>query len=156
MKSYEAIQKAISGNTVEHAKRLHRSTALINKWQEPTIDFEDSGSFNPLDRIETIIETSLALGTDTKKALAPIQFLAERFNQILIPVPDTNNVDMETVVKELMKTIEEFGHLSKEAAEALKDNKISPREVKKIEKEVWDLIRQASIFLFKAKAVEGK
>ena len=156
MKSYEAIQKAIDGNTVEHAKQLHRSTSMLNKWQEPSTDFTDSGAYNPLDRIETIIKTSLALGTDPQKALAPIQYLAQRFNQIIIPVPETKNISVNDAAKALLKVVEEFGHLSTEAAKAFEDNKIKPHEVKKIEKEVWDLITQASIFLFKIKTVEGK
>lgn len=156
MKSFEALQQAIAGKTVNHAKILHLSTALVNKWQEPCVDFTDSGAFNPLDRVETIIETSLAQGTDPLNALAPVQYLAQRFNQILIPVPEAKNGSVNDAAKALLRVIEEFGHLSTEAAEAFGDNKLKQNEIKKIEKEVWDLITQASVFLFKIKSVEGK
>jgi hypothetical protein len=148
MKSYEAIQRAVAGKTIEHAKKLHKSAPLLNKWMEPSTDFNDSGTYNPLDRIETIIETSLALGEHPDNALAPIQYLAERFKQILIPVPKTTE-NMEELSLELLKTISDFGELSKEASESMKDGRISGREAKRIEKDAWELIRQVAVFVEK-------
>jgi hypothetical protein len=86
MKSHEALQKAINGKTVEHAKRLGKSTVLINKWQEPHTDFTDSGAYNPLDRIEAIVEESIRQGVPLANALAPIYWLNDRFNLICLPV----------------------------------------------------------------------
>lgn len=146
MKSYEAIQKAIAGKTIEHAKRLHKSVPLLHKWMEPSTDFNDSGTYNPLDRIETIIETSLALATNPEDAVAPIQYLAERFNHIVIPVPKSTG-KMEDVSRELLKAISEFGDLSKEASKSMRNGSISPTEAKRIEKEAWELIRQVSVFM---------
>lgn len=152
MKSYEAIQSAVNGKTVEHAKKLHCSTSLVNKWQEPSTDYTDSGAFNPLDRLETIIETSLSLKTAKQNAFAPLQYLGQRFNHIVIPMPDTNNIKIEDLSKELLKTIEDFGILSKESAEAMKDSAIKKNEFKKIEAATWELIRQAAVFLYQTKA----
>jgi hypothetical protein len=154
MKSYESIQEAVDGKTVDHAKNLHLSTSTVNKWQEPSTDFTDSGAFNPVDRIEAIIAKSLALGTDRKRALAPHRYLSERFNIISIPMPDLEGIIPDEVSKEFYKMISEFAHVTKETADALKDNQINPREAKKIEKELWDLIRQAALYLYSLKKIE--
>lgn len=146
MKSYEAIGRAVAGKTVEHAKKLHKSVPLLHKWMEPSTDFNDSGAYNPLDRIETIIESSLSLGTPPDDAAAPIQFLAERFNYILIPIPKTTD-SLEVISQELLKTCSEFGDLSRVASRALIDKRLRGSEAAKIEKEAWDLIRQVAVFV---------
>jgi hypothetical protein len=152
MKSHEAMQRSIAGKTVEHAKKLHLSTPMINKWQEPSIDFNDSGAFNPLDRIETIIETSLSLGVSNEEATAPIQYLAERFGKIVINLPEIIS-KTEDLPHELLKTISEFGDLSRESATTMKaGGVIKPQAAKRIEKEAWELIRQVSVFLQKVNA----
>lgn len=155
MKSYEAIQKAVAGKTMEHAKRLHKSMPLLHKWMEPSTDFDDSGAYNPLDRIETIIETSLSLGANPDDAVAPIQYLAERFNLIVISIPKTTG-KMEELSKELLKTISEFGDLSKEASQSMKNGSVSLAEAKRIEKEAWELIRQVSVFIQKVNLIAVK
>jgi hypothetical protein len=145
MRSFEAINRAISGNTVEVAKKLHLSSSLIRKWQEPTADFDDSGAYNPLDRIEEIIDTANKCGVPEADALAPIQYLAEKYNLIIIPISKTADKPTE-IQKELLKTIKEFGDLAQAASGALLDGKITSTETRRIEKEAWELIRQVAIF----------
>jgi len=147
MKSHEAIQRSIASKTVEHAKRLRMSTSMVNKWQEPSADFTDSGALNPLDRIEIVMETAISLGTPREEALAPIQYLAERFNIITIPVPKKTSIAMEALSKELLRAITEFGELSQEASKSMCDDRITRREADRIEKEAWDLIRQVAVFI---------
>jgi len=148
MKSYEALQKAIQGRTVEHARMLGKSTSLIAKWQEPHTDFTDSGAYNPLDRIEAIVEKALAL-VPREDALAPVYWLNERFNLIAIPITVTAS-DSE-ISKGLLKTVKEFGELASEASKALEDGKFTPQEFKRVEKEGWDAIKEIAAFLNKAK-----
>lgn len=151
MKSYEAIQTAIGGKTVEHAKRLGLSTSLVNKWQEPSTDFTDSGAFNPLDRIETIMETALINGSSKKASFTPLQYLAERFNHICIPIPEQKG-DLKEISDELLRLISEFGDVTKETAEAMVEDGINRNECRRIQKEVWELIRQALRFSYKVEA----
>lgn len=150
MRSHEAIQKAINGKTVEHAKRLGKSLSLLSKWQEPQGDYTDSGAYNPLDRIETIIETALRLGEPRENALAPIYYLNQKFNLICIPVPSKSQCESE-ISKGLLKTVKEFGELAAEAAKALEDGALSAQEFKRIDKEGWDAIKEIASFLHKAK-----
>ena len=150
MKSHEAIQIAINGKTVEHAKRLGKSISLLSKWQEPQGDYTDSGAYNPLDRIEAIVEKSLSLGNSFEDATAPIKYLEEKFGIIGIVLPK-NPPCMNEMSQELLETIHEFGQLAEAASKALWDGKITSQEYLKIEKEGWDLIRQVTEFMHKAK-----
>ena len=151
MKSHEAIQAAIAGKTIEHAKRLHKSTSLVNKWMEPSTDYTDSGTHNPLDRIETIIESAISLGTPIDKAFAPVHYLAQRFGLIVIPTPPASGAAGE-VSHELMRTVKEFGDLAQQASQAMDDGRITPQEYDAIDREAWHLIQQTCSFLRVAKA----
>lgn len=155
MKSYEALNRCINRKTVEHAKNLQLSTSLLHKWQEPSTDFTDSGALNPLDRIEALIEKSISLGTRKEDALAPVQYLAERFGLIVIPVPEVEP-DVGKVSVELLKAIEEFGDLAREASAALRDGRITYAEFDRINREAWELIRQVAVFLQKAEMAVRK
>lgn len=146
MKSHEAIQSAVAGKTIEHAKRLRLGTSVLYKWQEPSTDFTDSGSLNPIDRIETIVETAISLGTCREKAIAPIQYLNERFGIIGITVPD-KQVCHKELSKELLQAIKEFGDLASCASKALSDGGISRKDNTDISREGWNLLRQVALFM---------
>jgi len=145
MKSFEALQAAINGRTVEHARRLGLSTSMVNKWQEPHTDFTDSGAYNPLDRIETVVETALDTGMSFEQATTPIQYLNERFGIIGIALPAVPEVG--GLSNELLKAIKEFGELAEAASKSLEDGKITAKEYALIEKEGWELIRQVTTFV---------
>lgn len=130
MKSYEALQKAIAGKTVEHAKRLGRSTSMLSKWQEPHTDFTDPGAYNPLDRIEAIVDYALALGVNKEAALAPVYWLNHRFGLVAFDLPDCAKGG--AVSAELFATIKEFSDLIQATSKALKDGRIAKNEAKEI------------------------
>lgn len=156
MRSYDALHLAIGGHTFDHAKALRLSMSMVGKWQEPANDFTDSGAYNPLDRIETIVQTALTLGkVSHEEALAPIQYLNERFNIIGIQMP-TCPEDINTVQKALLKTAKEFGDLMSTSAQCLEDGSLKRKERERISKEGWELIRQAAIYLKSIEACEGK
>ncbi len=143
MESWEAMACAINGKTKDVAKALHLTTALIYKWQEPSADFTDSGAFNPLDRLETIIQESLSQGTPTAKAYAPIHYLAQKFHLCCFPL-GRKSVGTVDLARNLMKTIEEFGHLTAISAAAFADGDISQHDAVRINKEGWELINHRS------------
>jgi hypothetical protein len=154
VKSYEALRKAIAGKTLEHAKRLHLSTALVNKWQEPSTDFEDSGAFNPLDRIEVIVQTALDLAIDRDKALIPIYYLNKRFG-LEASLEETCD-DVGDLSLSLAEVLKEVGHLTTVASEALSEGEISAKAAKSIEEEGGHLIRRVSAFIGKTRQLTHK
>lgn len=148
MKSYEALERATNKIVNDVAKRLRLSTSLIYKWREPHTDYTDSGARNPLDDIETIIETSLLMGNSPEDALSPIQYLTERFNLIFLNPPGPKPCNQE-ISKDLLSTIKEFGEMAGAAGKALKDGKINQKEATIVIKEAWELIRQTAVFIKK-------
>jgi len=146
MQSHEALQRAINRKTKEHAKRLGLSWPTVNKWQEPSEDFSDSGSLNPLDRIERIIETALIMGEPLDNAYAPLHYLDERFGRVCVDVVKLTQPS-GSLSMELLKTIEEFGELASSSSAALQDGRLSRKEAKQIINEGSELIRQVATFL---------
>ncbi len=153
MKSYEAIAKAVNGLAVEFARHLRLSTSLLYKWMEPCTDYTDSGALNPLDRLETLLESAQQLNPRRDDALAPLQYLNERFGLIAFPRPHNQQTTTE-ISQELLKTIAEFGKLAQYASTALEDGIITPEEAQNINAVGWRLQRQVAAFLQSVK--EGK
>lgn len=149
MKSYEALQKCIAGDTVETAKELGLATVTINKWMEPHLDFTDSGSYNPLDRINTIINRSVRLGKPADSAYIPLYYLAEEHKHVCIPLPEYKCLN--DLNKELHESIIAFGHMIAAASEAMTGGRISKIEYQQIEEEGHDLIRHVTAFIEKTK-----
>lgn len=145
MHSYEAMQDAIRGKTVEHAKALGVSVSLVAKWQEPHTDFTDSGAYNPLDRIATILETALRLGIPRPHALSPIYYLNHRFDLVCFPLPAHGAGN--AVNDELISTIKEFSDLAQATSEGLIDGRISHIEAKKIIREGQEALRAIGALL---------
>lgn len=145
MHSYEAMQDAIQGKTVEHAKALGVSGSLVGKWQEPHIDFTDSGAYNPLDRIATVVETALRLEVPRSKALSPVYYLNHRFNLVCFQMPAPG--DGSTVNDALIQTIKEFSDVAQATSESLMDGRISNLDAKKIIHEGQEAIRAIGALL---------
>lgn len=134
VKSWESLKICIGPFTEEVAKRLGRNKFTIYKWTEPSEDFTDSGKLNPIDRTEHIIETALSHGIKRPNALAPLDYLEQRFGRIAIDVPTPFGCHM-AVTKQLLASIEEFASLTHEVSKDLADGKIDPHEAKRIRRE---------------------
>lgn len=145
MKSYEALERCIGRNTVAVAKALHRSVALVHKWKEPTTDFSDSGALNPLDRIETTIRTAMAEGQGRAAALAPVEYLAQRFGLCVVTLPES--AALPSLLRCSHRSIKEFGEFIAELSGSLEDGRISPTERRRIEKEGLEALQQIAVIL---------
>jgi len=141
MKSHEAMERCIGRNTVAVAKAIQKSVSLVGKWKEPATDFTDSGTLNPLDRFETVIRTAITEGQTKDDAMAPILYLAHRFNFMVIALPESNG-STHDIVRQSHKCIKEFGDYISTFSDALLDGRITPTERKNIEKEAFEAIQQ--------------
>jgi len=88
----------------------------------------------------------LKLQTPRENALAPIQFLAQRFNCLLVPLPE-NSPSLKNLQIELSNTVKEFSHLMEQSAEAMADDVITAEERRKIEREGHHLIHHLGSYL---------
>jgi hypothetical protein len=149
MENHEALKVAIAGESREHAKRLGLSTISVNKWQEPHVDFSDSGSYNPLDRIDTIVNTALDLKIPKEKALMPIYQLNHNHNLVCFAVPPGGT---HPVNQALISVIKEFADTVQAVSEALGDDRIDRIEAKKIENEGNEALRAIGILIHSVRA----
>jgi len=150
MRSHEAIQQAIAGRTADHAKALHLSFSSVTKWQEPCGDWSDSGSHNPLDRIETIMNTALAF--KNPEALAPLHYLCERFGVLAVPIP---KYDCTNITSDMILAVKEFGEVAQEVTKAIDDNKIDREEAKRIRREGMHAVRALLTLIHDAERSAG-
>jgi len=148
MENHEALQVAIAGETREHAKRLGLSMSSVNKWQEPAVDFSDSGSYNPLDRIDTIVNTALDLNIPKEKALMPIYQLNHNHDLICFPMPQGGS---HPVNQALIDTIKEFADTVQAVSKALQDGRIDKIEAKNIIDEANEALRAIGILIHSVK-----
>ena len=146
METYEALANVIGRNTTAHAKALGTSVSLVSKWKEASTDFSDSGTLNPLDRIETIIQTALAMGASPDMALSPVHYLGQRFGFVPMLLPKAPS-NLSEISRQLHKVIAEFSHVIQESSDALEDGRITPQERKTIEKEAQHLMSALGLFL---------
>jgi hypothetical protein len=149
METYLSLKKCINGNTVGTAKELGLKTITVNKWQEPHTDFTDSGSYNPLDRINTIIHHSVREKNPPDIAYAPLYCLADEHKHICFPVPEFSCE--KGLSRELHESIKEFGRLIASATEAMEDNRISRSEAMDIEEKGQHLVRHIMAFIQQTK-----
>jgi hypothetical protein len=141
MENHEALRQAVGRDAMQHAKALGLSTNLVHRWCEPHTDFTDSGAFNPLDRIETVIRTALSLRKGRDEALAPLQCLAHKFSLVMIDVPHEAATPKQ-IIEDLSDVIARFSMTTAETARAMEDGRISKIEAYRIQDTVWDLIEK--------------
>lgn len=118
MKTHEVFAKMVRGSALEFAKILRLNVRTIYKWMEPTVDFSDSGALNPLDRIETCIETAQRLGHPPEDAQAPILYLAARFNGTYLP-GISHHETLEQLQAEVCHAVSDFGDLMRSLGDAM-------------------------------------
>lgn len=131
MHSHDALKRTAKGYFREIAKRLGLSKETIYKWTEPTEDFSASGAYNPLDRIEAMIDEAQRLGVPQVDALAPIHYLAQRFGGFFLP-PVPRTCQQKDISHQLCKTMKEVSESFAVAAAALEDDHLTPNERKEM------------------------
>lgn len=146
MESYEAMRRAVGADSVRVAKRLGRSSSLVQKWCEPSTDFTASGALNPLDRLELVIEVAEQQGRPGCDTYAPIYYLALRFGGMFLP-PVRHQVNTIEYSKQLCAVVKESGEAFAAAADALADDDLSPNERRRISKELHEALAEMAAFL---------
>lgn len=146
MDSHEALKRAIKGHFREQAKRAGRSKDLIYKWTEPTDDFSVSGAFNPLDRVEAIIDEALRLQVPAVDALAPIHYLAQRFGGFFLP-PVPRTCQQGDISRQLCKTMKEVSESFAVAAAALEDDHLTPNERKEMLRSAYEGLHELTALI---------
>lgn len=130
MESFDAVGLCVGRDADDIARALRLEGITLRKWKQDPVD--GSGSRNPLDVIRIMIESALNLGRDPKEALAPLNYLQSCFQVELEQHPD----DVQDAYSDAMH---EFSRLVAEHTSALRDGRISPAELRRVDRVIYSV-----------------
>ena len=134
MESHEVLKKAFDQSNTgpkEIASDLGVSLSLVYKWAQPNSE-TGSGSRNPLDRIERLIE----LTQDTEI----VEWLCQKAGGYFVCNPKTNCDGSYEVVPATHTIVQQFAGLLDVVARAAQDDNIDPEASAQI-RIVWDKLK---------------
>jgi hypothetical protein len=124
MQSHELMREVLQQSTAKQlATDLGLSVSRIYKWAEPD-EFDGSGTVNPLDRIEALIQSS----GDQRL----VQWICERAGGFFIQNPKLARPHPEFLIPATNEIVQEFADLLSVIAVAAADNHITPTEAEAI------------------------
>lgn len=132
MESHEVLRRALRKTTPKAvAAELGVSLSLVYKWAEKPTEF-NSGSKNPLDRVQQIIELSGDQGI--------VEWLCRQQGGHFVKDPEVSGAKFDEVVPATQQIIGHFSELLTEISAAAVDHSVSSAEAKDI-REVWDKLK---------------
>lgn len=124
MESYELLREVFEKATPKQvAADLGLSLSMIYKWAEPPDHAAGSGTGNPLDRVESLLES-----TGDQRL---VQWICQRAGGFFILNPK-NAPHPHYLIPATNQIVQEFADLLAVIATAAADNQITPEEAKQI------------------------
>ena len=132
MQSHELLREVFQQCSPKQvAAELGLSLSMIYKWAEPGDPAAGSGSTNPLDRIDALIQCT----NDTRIA----QWLCQRAGGSFIRNPKTTHSHPSYLIPATNEIVQEFADLLAVVAAAAADNQITQKESQQIRARWEDL-----------------
>ena len=125
MQSYELLREVFQKCSPKQVSaNLGLSLSMIYKWAEPGDTAAGSGSTNPLDRIDALIQCT----NDPRL----VQWLCQRAGGFFIRNPKTTNPHPAYLIPATNEIVQEFADLLAVVAAAAADNQITQKESQQI------------------------
>ena len=135
MHSHELLREVFEKNPPKQvADDLGLSTSMIYKWAEPADKITGSGTTNPLDRIEALLQS-----TGDHRL---VQWICQRAGGFFILNPK-NTPHPHFLIPATNEIVQEFADLLQVVAGAAADNQITPAEAKQIRAR-WEILKSAT------------
>ncbi len=135
MRSHDLLREVFKdGNPKQIAEDLGLSLSMIYKWAEPTGE-TGSGTTNPLDRIEALIES-----TEDERL---VQWISEKSGGFYIRNPETTHPHPEYLIPATNRIVQEFADLLSVVACAAGDDFINKAEAKHI-RDKWEQLKSVT------------
>lgn len=132
MESNEVLKQALRKTSPKAvAAELGVSLSLVYKWTEPSSD-TGSGSRNPLDRLQKVIELSGDPGI--------VEWLCQQNGGHFVRNPCVDGIGIEHVLTATQEIISQFSELLSQISAAAIDQSIQKQEAEDI-REVWDQLK---------------
>jgi len=125
MQSHELLREVFQGCSPKQvAADLGLSLSMIYKWAEPGDAAMGSGSTNPLDRVDALIQCT----NDPRL----VHWICQRAGGFFIRNPKTANPHPSYLIPATNEIVQEFADLLAVVASAAADNQVTERESKQI------------------------
>ncbi len=125
MHSYEILREVFQQCSPKQvASELGLSLSMIYKWAEPPDPTAGSGSTNPLDRLEALLQC-----TNDRRL---VQWVCQRAGGFFILNPKTNKPHPAFLIPATNEIVQEFADLLAVIATAAADNQITAKEAENI------------------------
>ncbi len=134
MESHEVLKEAFdspAASPKEIAAKLGVSLSLVYKWAQPS-EGTGSGSRNPLDRVETLVDMTHHLGI--------VEWLCQRAGGYFVRNPKNCPTKGYAVVPATHQIVQQFADVLNAVSIAAQDNDISAKESEEI-RQVWDKLK---------------
>jgi transposase len=136
MQSHELLREVFQKCSPKQvASQLGLSLSMIYKWAEPPDPTAGSGSSNPLDRIEALLNCS--------KDPRLVQWICERAGGFFILNPKTNKAHPSYLIPATNEIVQEFADLLAVVAAAAADNQITAEESRQIRTR-WEKLKSVT------------
>lgn len=125
MRSHEVLREVLKSTSAKQiSSDLNLSLSLIYKWAETPDPEALSQSYNPLDRVDQLFQST--------RDLRLIHWICERSGGFFIRNPKTTHSHPDYLIPATNQIVQEFADLLAVVASAAADNTITPAEAKKI------------------------
>lgn len=132
MESHEVLRRALRKTSPKAvAAELGISLSLVYKWAEKPSD-DGSGSRNPLDRLQKVIDLSGDAGI--------VEWLCRQNGGHFVRDPEIGENDIQHVLPATQEIISQFSDLLSQISDAAVDHSITKEEAKDI-REIWDKLK---------------
>jgi hypothetical protein len=132
MESHEVLKRALRKTSPKAvASELGISLSLVYKWAEKPLE-DGSGSRNPLDRLQKIIELSEDVGI--------VEWVCRQNGGHFVRDPNVDGHQFPHVLPATQEIISQFSSLLSRISEAALDHSVTKDESKEI-REIWDKLK---------------
>jgi len=136
MQSHELLREMFQKCSPKQVSaKLGLSLSMIYKWAEPADTTAGSGSTNPLDRIDALIQC-----TDDPRL---VQWICQRAGGFFIQNPKTTNPHPAFLIPATNEIVQEFADLLAVVADAAHDNQITQKESQQIRAR-WEKLKSVT------------
>lgn len=136
MQSHEVLREVLKSTSAKQiSSDLNLSLSLIYKWAETPDPEALSQSYNPLDRVDQLFQST--------RDLRLIHWICERSGGFFIRNPKTTHSHPDYLIPATNQIVQEFADLLAVVASAAADNAVTAPEAKKIRAR-WEQLKSVT------------
>lgn len=133
MHSHEVLREVLKTTSAKQiAADLNLSLSLVYKWAENPDPASPSQSYNPLDRVDQLFQST--------KDLRLLHWLCERAGGFFIKNPQVTHAHPDYLIPATNQIVQEFADLLSVISGSASDNTITPEEARRIRKR-WEQLK---------------